>query len=151
MSDAQSPLKQPRSQRGYQKSGHYKRVRTLKRRGYNAVDGRTYAGREAKHWRALATERKGCAGCPFHIRLEIDAAMFDLWLLLELADAIAVDAKKRRAVLNRRAKALPKLHEQYQSIVSRFAKRCEALELDKAQPMDLATRLQLAQRTADQR
>jgi hypothetical protein len=54
-----------------------------------------------------------------------------VWLMLELAEVIAVDARQRGTVLNRRAKALPKLHEQYQTIASRFAKRCEALQLEK--------------------
>jgi hypothetical protein len=130
--------------RGYQKSGHYKRARQVKQRGYKAIDGRTYAGREAKTWRASALEKKGGAACPFHIRLEIDGAMFDLWLLLELADAIAEDAKKRGTVLNRRAKALPRLHGEYQVIAGRFAKRVEALDLGKGGGLDLAQRLMLA-------
>jgi hypothetical protein len=113
MSDA-APTQNTR--RGYQKSGHYKRARALKDRGFHAIDGRTSAGREAKRWRAFAIEKKGGAACPFHVRLEIDGAMFDLWLLLELADAIAVDAKKRGTVLNRRAKTLPWLHGEYQTI-----------------------------------
>lgn len=98
------------------KTGRSKRIRALKHRGYDAIDGRTYAGREAKRWRAAAIARKGGASCPLHLRFEIDAAMFDLWLMFELADAIARDARKRRAVLNKRAKALPKLHEQYRPL-----------------------------------
>ena len=130
-----------KSRREYQKHGHYKRVNALRRHGYSAIDGRTYAGREAKRWRVSAIQQKGGVSCPFHIKLEIDAATFDAWLMLELAEAIAVDAKQRGTVLNRRAKALPKLHEQYQTIASRFSKRCEALELDKG-GLDLARRLQ---------
>jgi hypothetical protein len=33
--------------------------------------------------------------CSFHLRLEIDGAMFDLWAALKLSAAIARDAKKR--------------------------------------------------------
>ena len=41
---------------------------------------------------AAAIARKGSARCPFHVRIEINAAKFDLRLILELADAIARDA-----------------------------------------------------------
>jgi len=131
-----------KTRRGYQKSGHYRRIGALKRRGYHGIDGRTYAGREAKRWRSSTLDQKGGRHCPIQTRLEIDAAMFDLWLILELADAIVADAKKRGSTLNRRAKMLPKLHEQYQTLTSRFAKRCEALKLDSI-GLDLARRLQI--------
>jgi hypothetical protein len=36
------------SRRGYQKSGHYHRVRGFHRKGLRAINGRTYAGQEAK-------------------------------------------------------------------------------------------------------
>jgi hypothetical protein len=118
-----------KSRREYRKHGHFKRV-----------NGRTYAGREAKRWRAAALEQKGGKSCPLHVRLEIDAATLDVWLMLELAEVIAMDAKQRGTVLNRRANVLPKLHEQYQTIAVRFAKHSEALELDKG-GLDLARRL----------
>jgi len=126
--------------REYRKHGHYKRVNAIKRHGYNAIDGRTYAGREAKRWRASALQQKGGAACPFHIKLEIEGGMLDVWLMLSLAEVIALDAKQRGTVLNRRKKTLPKIHEQYQNITARFAKRCEALQLDKG-GLDLARRL----------
>jgi len=72
--------------------------------------------------------------------------MFDVWLLLELADTIALDARKRGSVLNKRSKALPRLHGEYQRIADRFSKRCEVLELGaKGPPMDPARRLQALQ------
>ena len=138
MSDAAS---QQNGRRGYEKSGHYKRVKAIRVHGYNAVDGRTYAGREAKRWRAMAIEKKGGSACPFHIKVEIDGAMFDLWLMLELADVIAVDAKKRGAVINRKNRTLPKLHGEYAAIAARFSKRVEALDLAKGGGLDLARKL----------
>lgn len=54
--------------------------------------------------------RKGGASCPIYIRLEKDAAIFDLWLTLELAEAIASYAQKRHAFSINEPKALPKLH-----------------------------------------
>jgi hypothetical protein len=129
-----------KSRREYRKHGHFKRVNAIRRHGYSAIDGRTYAGREAKRWRAAALEQKGGKSCPLHVRLEIDAATLDVWLMLELAEVIAMDAKQRGTVLNRRANVLPKLHEQYQTIAVRFAKHSEALELDKG-GLDLARRL----------
>jgi hypothetical protein len=133
-----------RRRRGYQKSGHYKRVRSYRSHGYSAIDGRTYAGKESKRWEAAAIKAKGGANCPFHILAEIRAAKFDFWLQLSLAEVIAQDAKERGAVINLRRKALPKLHEQYATIAARFARRCEALQLDKG--ADLATRLMQEQR-----
>ena len=120
----------------------YKRVRAVKRHGYSAIDGRTYGGLEAKRWRDSAVQQKGGTSCPFHIKLEIDGDMLDVWLMLELAEVIAIDAKQRGTVLNRRSKSLSKLHEQYQTIAARFARRCESLQLDKG-GLDLARRLML--------
>jgi hypothetical protein len=130
--------------REYRKHGHFKRVNAIRRHGYSAIDGRTYAGREAKRWRVSAMQQKGGASCPFHVKLEIDAATLDVWLMIELAEVIATDAKQRGTVLNRRAKVLPKLHEQYQAIAGRFSKRCESLQLEKG-GLDLARRLMLEQ------
>ncbi|HEY3306130.1 MAG TPA: hypothetical protein VGL70_21630 [Candidatus Binatia bacterium] len=111
--------------------GHYSRVASLKRHGGKVLDGRTWAGRSAKEWAAWALKTKGGKDCPLHIKLEIDAAAMDLWLRLELGEAIVRDAQERGSVLNRRRKELPSVHDQYQVVSMRFAKRCEALELDK--------------------
>jgi hypothetical protein len=138
MTEAQTQQKATRS---YQKHGHFKRVRALKRRGFDAVNGRTYAGREAKRWRAWATQQKGNGSMQPHTRHEINLAMFDLWLLLELGEAIARDATERGAVLNKRRKELPRIHDQYNQVSIRFSKRCEALALDKGNGLDLARRL----------
>jgi hypothetical protein len=82
-------------------------------------------------------ERKGGAGCPLHTRLEIDQAAFELWLLLALGETIARDANRRGTPLNRRRNVLPKIHEQYNAVAMRFARRCEGLELEKG-GLDLA-------------
>lgn len=63
--------------------GNSEFVRAYKQRGYSAIDGRTYAGREAKLWREAAIRLKGGASCPFHLKLEINPASFDLWFMLE--------------------------------------------------------------------
>jgi hypothetical protein len=47
--------------------------------------------------------------------------------------------------LNRRRNVLPKIHEQYNAVAMRFARRCEALELDKG-GLDLARRLSMQRR-----
>jgi hypothetical protein len=107
------------------------------------LNGRNWAGREAKRWRKWALSQKsGVSRCPLHIRFEIDLAMFDLWLMLELADIIALDVNKRGTALNKRFRTLPKIHDQYQGIALRFAKRVEALALDKGPGLDLARQLQ---------
>lgn len=124
--------------------GHYGRVR----RGYESIDGRTYAGREAKAWRRWAIAQKGNGSCPYHIRQEITLCAFDLWLLIELAGEIADDAKKRGRVLNQRRKKLPDIHTQYNTIAIRFSSRCEALKLE-AGPLDLARRLMMERAQAD--
>lgn len=139
MSEAQSTQKRRRE---YHKSGHYKRVRSYRSHGFNAIDGRTYSGLQAKRWRAEAIRIKGGKACPFHLRLEIDQAAFDAWLLIELAQVIGQDAKERGSVINLRRKALPKLHEQYATVAARFSRRCESLQLDKP-GLDLARRLML--------
>ncbi len=127
--------------REYCRSDHYKRVRAFKRRGFEAINGQTYAGREAKKWRAEMIANKGGDTCPRYLCREIDLAMFDLWLLLELGEVIAQDAKRRGTVINQRRKQLPKVHEQYQSVSARFEKRCEAINA--AKPLDLARRLMM--------
>jgi len=106
-------------------------VRAYKQRGYSAIDGRTYAGREAKLWREAAIRLKGGASCPFHLKLEINSAAFDLWLMLELAEESAQNAKRRGSVLNRRYKTLPKLRDQFDKVSARFERRREALQLEK--------------------
>jgi hypothetical protein len=108
--------------------------------GFEAIDKRTYAGREARAWRALALQQKGGASCPFHIRHEIELCAYDVWLLYELGEEIARDAKKRRTVINKRYKTLPKLHDQFDKVSARFERRREALQLDKG-GLDLARRL----------
>jgi hypothetical protein len=110
----------------------YKRVRAVKRHGYSAIDGRTYGGLEAKRWRDSAVQQKGGTSCPFHIKLEIDGDMLDVWLMLELAEVIAIEPSNGATVLNRRSKSLSKLHEQYQTIAARFARRCESLHSTRA-------------------
>lgn len=77
----------------------------------------------AKLWRATAIRLKGGASCPFHLKLEINSAAFDLWLMLQLAEEIAQNAKRRGSVLNRRYKTLPKLHDQFDKVSARFERR----------------------------
>jgi hypothetical protein len=76
------------------------------------------------------------------VRQEIELAAVDLWLTLELADAIIKDARERGSVLNRRRKELPKVHDQFNTVSMRFEKRREGLQLDKS-GLDLARRLSM--------
>ena len=145
MTEAVTPQK---ARRAYKMLGHYKRVRMLMHKGFASIDGRTWAGRQAKAWREYVLSVKG-GDCVLHIRQEIDLATMDLWILLSLADAIVEDARKRGALLNKRAKTLPRVHDQYNAVNMRFAKRVEALELDKGPVLDLARRLMLEQRAGN--
>jgi hypothetical protein len=122
-----------KGRREYRKHGHYKRVQACSSGETARVqrNRRPDVWLEAKRWRDSAVQQKGGTSCPFHIKLEIDGDMLDVWLMLELAEVIAIDAKQRGTVLNRRSKSLSKLHEQYQTIAARFARRCESLQLDK--------------------
>jgi len=74
---------QRKTRRDYRMHGNSEFVRAYKQRGYSAIDGRTYAGREAKLWREAAIRLKGGASCPFHLKLEMNSASFDLWLMLD--------------------------------------------------------------------
>ena len=74
---------QRKTRRDYRMHGNSEFVRAYKQRGYSAIDGCTYAGREAKLWREAVIRLKGGASCPFHLKLEINSASFDLWLMLE--------------------------------------------------------------------
>jgi len=65
---------QRKTRRDYRMHGNSEFVRAYKQRGYSAIDGRTYAGREAKLWREAAIRLKGGASCPFHLKLEINSA-----------------------------------------------------------------------------
>jgi hypothetical protein len=82
--------------------GHYSRVR----RRYGSIDKRTRTGKKVEAWRRWAIGQKGNGGCPVHVLQEIDLCGFDLWLLLELGEAIAEDARERGSVLNKRRKTL---------------------------------------------
>ena len=73
-----SPLRGP-----HQRHSNTEFVRAYKQRDYSAIDGRTYAGREAKLWREAVIRLKGGASCPFHLKVEINSASFDLWLMLD--------------------------------------------------------------------
>ena len=123
------------------KHGHYSRLKALKSNGFNAIDARTWAGKKAKDWKAyvLATKSENCG---LHVKQEIELAALDVWILLSLVDVIVEDARQRGALINKRAKTLPKIHREYETISQRFARRCEALQLDKgAGGLDLARRL----------
>jgi len=128
--------------REYGRHGHFKRVKSLHHNGLRAINGRTYAGGEAKRWRAWAIEQKGGSNCRLDIRQEIELAAVDLWLMLELAVFIVEDARKRGSVVNLRRRELPKVHEQYNTVSVRFERRREALELEKG-GLDLARRLMI--------
>jgi hypothetical protein len=121
----------PPGRREYHKHGHYHRVTGFHRKGLRAINGRTYAGQEAKAWRAWAIERKGGKDCRLDIRQEIELATVDLWLALELAVFIVEDARKRGSVMNLRRRELPRVHEDYNTVSMRFERRREALELEK--------------------
>jgi hypothetical protein len=113
----------------------------LKERGIDAIDGRTRAGKIAKSWRRHVLALKGGKACPYHRRVEIDAATFELRELCLQSHMIA-DARVRSTLLNRSRGKLPAIHEQYETISARFERRVEALELDKG-GLDLARRLSM--------
>jgi hypothetical protein len=120
---------QEKPRREYQKTDYYKRVRKTKHNGFRAINGRTYAGREAKAWAAWAIAQKGGSGCRLDIRQQIELAAVDKWLMLELEAKIIKDARERGSILNLRRKQLPKIHDQFNTVSMRFEKRREALEL----------------------
>ena len=133
-SEAEPKRKRPQKRMMH---GHYSRVR----RRYGSIDKRTRTGKKVEDWRRWAITQKGNGSCPVHIRREIDLCSFDLWLLLELGEAITEDARKRGTPLNLRRKTLPHVHQQYNQVSDRFARRCEALKLDDNGQLDLARRL----------
>jgi hypothetical protein len=134
---AQSQLKRRRQ---YQKHGRHTRDSRLRARGLAAIDGRTAEGREALSWRDAALKAKG-ASCPYALKVEIRLASFDLWRLLCLQTYLIADGNERGTIINRRRRELSRIHEQYDAINARFLRRCEALDLSKQAPMDLAQRL----------
>ena len=85
----------------------------------------------AKLWREAAIRLKSGASCPFHLKLEINSAAFDLWLMLELAEEIAQNARGAGACSTGETKTLPKLHDQFDKVSARFERRREALQLEK--------------------
>jgi hypothetical protein len=97
-------------------------------------------------WQASVLKAKG-ASCPFHVRVEITLATFDLWRLLCLQAFIVADANERGAIINKRYRTLPGTHQQYNDIEARFFRRVELLQLDKASAgsLDLVSMLQAAQ------
>ena len=119
--------------------GHNSRVRVLKNRGLDAINGRTRAGKEAKRWKAWVTAQKGNGNSSPHLKNEIELSTLDLWLILELGAWIVEDSRKRGAVLNLRR------NKQYEAISARFTKRCESLKLEDNGQLDLARRLSRAQ------
>lgn len=134
-------LLEQKSRRSYEKHGDHTRSGRLRARGLAAIDGRTAEGREALAWRDNALKAKGGASCSFAIKTEIRLATFDLFRLLHLQSFLIADCNHRLTLVNRRKRELPRIHEQYAEIDHRFARRVEALELDKAAPVDLASRL----------
>ncbi len=102
----------------------------IKEQGLKVIDGRTREGKIANTWRRSALDGKGGRKCPYHVRNEIKLATFDLWLALHLQGHIIVDTRKRGTPINRRTGRLPKVHEQYDSTIARFDKRCERLAVD---------------------
>jgi hypothetical protein len=70
--------------------------------------------------------------------------------LLHLQSFLIADANRRGTIVNKRRRELPKINEQYNEIDLRFIRRCEALDLDRTAPMDLARRLQALQQQARQ-
>jgi hypothetical protein len=126
------------------KHGDHYRQRRIRQRGMRALDARTQEARDALAWRAAATKAKGGAACPHWLKIEIRLACFDLWRLLCLQTYLISDANERQALINKRYRVLPSIHQQYNEIESRFARRVEALQLDKrtAGGLDLATMLQ---------
>lgn len=134
-----------KGRREYRKHGLHTRDRALKRRGLAAIDGRTSEGREALAWKDHAIKAKGGAACPCNVKAEIELACFDLWRLLSVRSFIVADANQRGALINRRRRELPRIHEQYDSIDGRFMRRVEALQLDKG-VIDLARRIMMQHR-----
>jgi hypothetical protein len=141
---------QQKAPRQYRMHGRHVRDSAIKRRGLAAIDRRSVQGREALAWRDHAIKAKGGAVCPFAIKVEINAATFDLWRLLHLQTFLIADANDRGTIVNRRKRELSRIHDQYDAIDARFMRRCEALNLGKQPVMDLATRLRLAQQAAKQ-
>lgn len=131
--------------RSYQKHSAHARNARIKARGLAAIDGRTAEGREALAWRDAAVKSKGGAACPYAIKVEIRLATFDLWRLLCLQTFLISDSNQRGTPVNRRRRELPRIHEQYDAIDSRFMRRVEALDLGKGNNgLDLARRLAAA-------
>ena len=95
----------------------------------------------ALSWRANALRAKGGSNCPYAVKVEINQACFDYFRLLHLQSFLVADCNHRLTLVNRRRRELPTIHSQYDTIDARFSRRVEALELDKAAPIDLATRL----------
>jgi hypothetical protein len=143
-------LKQ-KSRGPYQLHGIHARDRALRRHGLDAIDTRSAEGRDAMAWHNAVLETKGGKACPHTVRVEIRLATFDLLQILYVQSWIIIDANRRGTVVNRRRRELSRIHEQLDTINARFMRRCEALNLAKAQPMDLARRLQLAQKATDER
>src|SRR5262245_53823924 len=118
--------------------------RRLRAVGWRTIDGRTAEGKEALAFRDEAIKAKGGDACPFHVRLEIKLATFDLFRLLHLQAYLIADTNRRGTPVNRRRRVLSPLHQQYSVIEQRFNSRFEKLNL-KAPKLDLARQIQLEQ------
>jgi len=149
----QSTMNAPSTQKRrkiYQMQGRYARDARVKARGLAAIDRRSAEGREALAWRDAAIKAKGSASCPYLVKVEINLACFNLWRALRLQSWIIDDANKRRSIINRRRRELPRVHEQYDLVEGRFLRCIELLQLDKEPVMDLARRLQQQARRAQE-
>jgi len=82
-------------------------------------------------------------------KVEIRLAAFDLWRLLHLQTFLVANANPRRAVVNRRRRELPRIHEQYDAVDARCLRHVEALDLEKQPVMDLTRRLAQARVTQE--
>ena len=140
-----SALTEQKGRRENQMHGDSYRQRLLKERGTDAIDGRTRAGKESKHWQRYALARKGGKACTIDVRAKIEAATFYLWRALELRAYIVADARRRKTPINRRSGKLPAVNEQHDTAMSQFLRINDELELEKGTGLDLASRLRLTQ------
>src|SRR5262245_53162000 len=129
-----APLPQT-ARREYSKHGDSYRLRLLKERGVDAIDGRTAAGKRAKKWGTYALDKKGGKQCPIDVRETIDGAVMYLWRALEARSYIVADARRRGTPLNKRRVKLPPINDQHDSLFEAWRRINAELDL---RELDLA-------------
>ena len=79
--------------------GHNSRVRVLKNRGLDAINGRTRAGKEAKRWKAWVMAQKGNGNSSPHLKNEIELAT-PKSERRELRESELLDVKRQESEMN---------------------------------------------------